>query len=122
MTFRWAWNQRTAWREKACGRSRPENTRSSRDSRTGWGGSPAPRSQAGGHVSGRDAVPSRTPLWITRDALVIESRRFVRPAAHEIADWTGVLPREVRAYKDDFGQQDGTGELWPNDLEATYQE
>src|ERR1039458_9267172 len=36
MTFRWAWNQRTAWREKACGRSWPANTRSSRDSRTGW--------------------------------------------------------------------------------------
>src|ERR1019366_9377694 len=36
MTFQWVWNQRTAWRAKACGRSRPEYTRSSRDSRTGW--------------------------------------------------------------------------------------
>src|ERR1019366_3461525 len=70
-----------------------------------WSGSPARGSQAVGHVSGRDAVPSRAPPRIPRDALV-RSRRLVGPTAHEIADWRA-SSRARCAPIEGFGQQDG---------------
>ena len=35
--------------------------------------------------------------------------------------WTGVLPREVRAYRR-FRATGRNGALWPTDLEGTYQD
>src|ERR1017187_5093919 len=120
MTFRWAWNQRTAWREKACGRSRPENTQSSPDSGTGleW------KSSAwfpGGWSRQR-------PRCCSVPGTAANSARRARKIA--AARWTyctrdrglaGVLPREVRAYRR-FRATGRNGALWPTDLEGTYQD
>src|ERR1039458_3134290 len=98
MTFRWAWNQRTAWREKACGRSRPENTRSFRDSRTGWEWKSSAWFPGG--------WSRQRPRCCSVPGTAANSARRARKIA--AARWTGctrdrglagVLSREVRAYK-----------------------
>src|ERR1019366_5722823 len=99
MTFRWAWNQRNAWREKACGRSWPANTRSSWDSRTGW-----EWKSSAGFPGGRSR---QRPRCCSVPGTAVNSARRA-PNRIAAASWTcctrnlglgGVLSREVRAYK-----------------------
>src|ERR1035441_917996 len=121
MTSRWAWNQRTEWREKACGGSRPENTRSSRDSRTGWEWKSSAWFPGGWSRQG--------PRCCSVPGTVANSARHARNRI-AAARWTGctrdrglvgVLPRDVRAYKR-FRATGRNGALRPNDLDATYQD
>ena len=106
MTFRWAWNQRTEWREKACGRSRPENTRSSRGSRTGWEWKFTEWFPGGWSRQRPSCVPSWSPPRIPGDALVTGSRRLVGPAAYEIADWRASSCARCTPIEG-FGRHDG---------------
>src|ERR1039457_3945639 len=120
MTFRWAWNQRTAWREKACGRSRPENTRSSRDSRTGWEWKSSEWFSGGwSRLRPRCCSVLGTAADFGRCARKIAAARWTYCTRDRgLAD---VLPREVRAYRR-FRATGRNGALRPNDADSTYQE
>ena len=79
-TFWSAWSRRAAWRGKACGRSPPENTRSSLGSRTGSEEVQRMVPPAAGYIRGRDTIPSRAPQQAVGDAFVTGSTASGHPS------------------------------------------
>src|ERR1017187_7480634 len=117
MTFQWVWNQRTALREKACARSRPENTRSSRDARTGSEGKFSEWFPGG--------WSRRRPRCCFVPATAANAARRARnrtPRAslvllHGMTDWRASSRARCAPIRG-FGHLGGMGARWAKDLDA----